>query len=274
MRLTRRKTLLGSLGAVAAAAGAGAATRTAPPPEATMDVQTLRASERGHLDYGWLDTRHTFSFGGYYNPARMGFGPLRVINDDRVIGGAGFPTHPHADMEILTWVLEGALEHRDSMGNGSIIRPGDAQLMSAGRGLTHSEWNHSERERVRFLQIWIQPDRRGGEPGYQQVSVGDEARRDRWHLVASSDGREGSLRIKQDAIVRNALLSPGASLDVELAAGRGAWLHVATGQANLDGTALDEGDAAFLLAPSPTGARLALGSSKGAEVLLFDLPPG
>jgi redox-sensitive bicupin YhaK (pirin superfamily) len=226
---------------------------------------TIRpAEERGHLDFGWLDTHHTFSFGQYYDPEHMGFGALRVINDDRVAPGAGFPTHPHADMEIITYVLEGALAHKDSIGNGAVIRPGEVQRMSAGTGIRHSEFNASREAPVHLLQIWLLPERQGIAPGYEQKAfeIGDQLR-----LVASRDAREGSVRIHQDAELWAAKLAPGRPTAHALAPGRRAWLHVARGRAALNGEELREGDGAAIVGQE----RLELTTDVGGEVLLFDL---
>ena len=226
-----------------------------------------RAGARGHADHGWLDTRHTFSFADYYDPREMGFGSLRVINEDRVRPGAGFPTHGHRDMEILSYVLAGALEHRDSLGTGSVIRPGDVQRMSAGTGVMHSEYNASAAEPVHFLQIWILPERRGLAPGYEQNHFPAADRRGRLRLVASRDGRDGSLVIHADAHVYATLLEPGQAVTHALAANRHAWVQVAHGTVTLDGEALAAGDGA---AVSGEGA-LALAAREPAEVLVFDL---
>ena len=202
------------------------------------------AAARGHADHGWLDTRHTFSFASYHDPRHMGFRSLRVINEDRVQPAQGFGTHAHRDMEILTWVLEGALEHKDSMGNGSVIRPGDLQRMSAGTGVTHSEFNPSREAGVHFLQIWLLPRERGLPPGYEQKRFPQESRRGRLRLIAAGDGREGAVTIHQDADVWTALLQPGESLSHRLAPGRYAWVHVARGAVSLNGSTLGAGDGA------------------------------
>jgi redox-sensitive bicupin YhaK (pirin superfamily) len=224
-------------------------------------------AERGRADHGWLDTRHTFSFADYHDPRHMGFRALRVINEDRVQPGQGFPTHGHRDMEILSYVLAGALAHRDSLGTGSVIRPGDVQRMSAGTGVRHSEYNASAVEPVHFLQIWIEPSRRGLEPGYEQRSYPDCEKRNRLRLVASPDGRHGSLTLQQDAHLYAALLDPGASVTHALAAGRHGWVQVARGAVTLNGQPLDQGDgAAASEEPSLTIAAVA-----AAEILLFEL---
>jgi redox-sensitive bicupin YhaK (pirin superfamily) len=225
------------------------------------------AAERGHADHGWLDTRHTFSFASYHDPRHMGFRSLRVINEDRVQPAEGFGTHAHRDMEILTWVLEGALEHKDSMGNGSVIRPGDLQRMSAGTGVTHSEFNPSREAPVHFLQIWLLPRERGLPPGYEQKGFPQEARRGRLRLIAAGDGREGAVTIHQDADVWTALLQPGESVRHALALGRYAWLHVARGAVSLNGSTLGAGDGAAV----SDETALEITGAAGAEVLLFDL---
>jgi redox-sensitive bicupin YhaK (pirin superfamily) len=229
---------------------------------------TLRpADARGHFDHGWLDTRHTFSFADYHDPKHMGFRALRVINEDRVRAGEGFGTHGHRDMEIFTWVLEGRLAHRDSMGTGSTIGPGEAQRMSAGTGILHSEFNASDSEPVHFLQIWILPERYGMPPGYEQRRFPDEERRGRLRLVASRDGAHGSVTIHQDVRVYAGVLDAGERADVDLAEGRHAWVQVARGKARLSGQELAPGDGAAV-----TGERrLGLEGVERAELLVFDL---
>ena len=223
--------------------------------------------ERGHFDHGWLDTRHTFSFAEYFDPDHMGFRSLRVINEDRVQPGQGFGTHPHRDMEIVTYVLDGALAHRDSMGNGSVIRPGDVQRMTAGTGITHSEFNHSNDAPVHFLQIWIVPDRRGLTPSYEQKTIPAEAMAGRLCAVASHDGGDGSVTINQDATLYTAVLAPGQAVTHAFAPGRHGWLQVARGQVALDGRSLAAGDGAAI---SGEKAVTVSGESE-AEILLFDL---
>jgi len=231
---------------------------------------TLRkADERGHADHGWLDTHHTFSFAGYQDPNHMGFRALRVINEDRVQPGQGFGKHGHRDMEILSIVLSGELAHEDSLGNGSVIRPGDVQRMSAGKGILHSEFNHSQTEGVHFLQIWIQPEANGIEPGYEQTHVPRDERLNRLRLVASRDGRDGSLTVHQDASVYASVLEPGKELSYELPAGRHAWVQVARGEVTLNGETLRAGDGA---STSDPGALKLAADAEGAELLLFDLP--
>jgi redox-sensitive bicupin YhaK (pirin superfamily) len=230
-------------------------------------IGVRRAAERGRTNLGWLDSRHTFSFGDYRDPGRMGFRKLRVINDDRVAPGQGFGTHPHRDMEILSFVLEGALEHEDSMGNGSIIRPGEIQRMSAGTGVLHSERNPSEDEPVHFLQIWILPERDGIAPGYEQRAVPEAERRGRLRLIASRDGRDGSVSLHQDVHLHSALLAPGESVRHAVDRGRHLWLHVARGEVRAGGHNLVEGDG---LSGSDEGA-LSVEGVKESEILLFDL---
>jgi redox-sensitive bicupin YhaK (pirin superfamily) len=230
---------------------------------------TLRKSrDRGTAQFGWLDSRHTFSFGHYYDPAQMGFGPLRVINEDRVAPGGGFPTHGHANMEIISVVLAGALEHRDSLGTGSVIRPGDVQRMSAGSGIQHSEFNASKTEPVHFLQIWIQPDRLNIAPGYEQKHFDAEARRGRLCLLASGDGRDGSLKMRQDADLYGSLLPAGAAVEHAFADGRRGWVQVARGEIELNGQRLYAGDGAAIEGE----AAVRIEATAEAECLLFDLP--
>jgi redox-sensitive bicupin YhaK (pirin superfamily) len=230
-------------------------------------MQIRKASERGRTDWGWLDSRHTFSFGEYHDGRHMGFRALRVINDDRVQAGQGFGTHGHSDMEILSYVLEGALAHKDSMGTGSVIRPGEIQMMRAGTGVTHSEYNASQTEAVHFLQIWIVPDQRGLPPAYGQRPVDTEAARRAFALLASKDGRQESLRIHQDVDLWLALVDKGPRRELALAPGRNAWVHVARGAATVNGAALEEGDGVALSG----GGSLTLESGSPAEILIFDL---
>ena len=230
-------------------------------------IQIRPGNERGGGDYGWLNTRHTFSFDQYHDPAWMGFRSLRVINEDIVAPGGSFPMHPHRDMEIITYVLEGALAHKDSLGNGSIIRPGDGQRMSAGMGVRHSEANPSTKDPVHLLQIWIKPDHKGHAPEYEQRSFPEELKRGCFRLIASPDGAGGSVRIHQDAKLYVALLGAGQQLTHDLAAGRFGWLQVAKGDIELNGKAMKQGDGAAI-----SDERLvAVRASKDAEVLLFDL---
>ncbi len=226
-----------------------------------------RAGERGHADHGWLDSHHTFSFANYYDPTHMGFRSLRVINDDQVAPGQGFGTHPHRDMEIFSYVLEGSLQHRDSLGNGRLLQPGQIQLMSAGRGVTHSEFNPSATEGLHFLQIWIQPREHGLEPGYTEWHPQPEHAEAPKVLVISPDGREGSATIHQDAEVYRLRLQPGQSVTHGLREGRGAWLQVADGAMELNGVALGPGDGASTETPGV----LILAATSPTEALLFDL---
>jgi quercetin 2,3-dioxygenase len=230
-------------------------------------ISVRRAGDRGHENYGWLDTQHTFSFGEYHDPQHMGFRSLRVINEDRVKPESGFGTHSHRDMEIVSYVLGGELGHKDSMGTGSVIRPGDIQRMSAGTGVTHSEWNHSKTEFVHFLQIWILPERRGLEPSYEQKTIPPVEMQNRMRLVASPDGRDGSVTIHQDVAIHVARLDAGKEIAHALAAGRHAWVQVASGAIDFNGTKLAPGDGA---AASDERA-LALRAGEPSEILLFDL---
>jgi quercetin 2,3-dioxygenase len=230
-------------------------------------ITLRRAADRGHFNHGWLDTYHTFSFSSYYDPDHMGFRALRVINDDRVDAGNGFPTHPHRDMEIITYVLEGALEHKDSMGTGSIIRPGDVQRMSAGTGVTHSEFNPSKKDPVHLLQIWILPGQTGSRPSYEQKAFSDEEKRGKLRLIASMDGRDGSVTVHQDVALYATKLDAGESVEHELKPERHAWLHVARGSVALNGQTLSAGDGAAVSSET----KLVLTASGPAEALLFDL---
>ena len=229
---------------------------------------TIRsAQDRGHANHGWLDTYHTFSFADYYDPAHMGFGPLRVLNDDTVAGGAGFPPHSHRDMEIISYVLEGALAHKDNIGNGSVIKPGDLQRMSAGPGVVHSEYNASKDSPVHFLQIWVLPRRPGLPSGYEQKYFGDDEKRGRLRLLASADGADGSVRIQQDLRMFATLVDAGGSVSHDLG-GRKGWLHVARGTAHVNGKSLAAGDGAAIDGEK----KLSITSEDTAEVLLFDFP--
>jgi hypothetical protein len=230
-------------------------------------IAVRRSEERGHFDHGWLDTRHTFSFADYRDPRHMGFRALRVVNEDRVRPGQGFGTHPHRDMEIVTYVLEGGLAHRDSMGHGSTIHPGDVQRMSAGTGVTHSEFNASRSEPVHFLQIWILPDRTGLAPSYEQRRFPEEERRGRLRLLASPDGADGSVTVHQDVRLLAALLAPGQAVGHALAPGRHAWVQVARGAVEVAGQRLSAGDGAALSGET----EVALQGIADSEVLLFDL---
>ena len=230
-------------------------------------MQVRKASDRGVAEHGWLSSRHTFSFGSYVDRSQVGFSDLRVINEDRVTPGQGFGTHPHRDMEIFSYVLEGALAHSDSMGTGSVIKPGDVQLMSAGSGVTHSEFNGSTEAPVHFLQIWIVPDHVGGEPVYQQQHFDQAAKRGRLRLIISPDGSDGSLRIQQDTKVYAGLFDGDESAMLALDKKRHAYVHVARGSVELDGVKLEAGDGVRLRNPQT----MELAAGKDAEVLVFDL---
>lgn len=231
-------------------------------------ITVRHAAERGHTQNDWLDSYHSFSFGEYYDPRHMGVSILRVINDDTVIPGKGFGTHGHRDMEIVSYVLSGALAHRDSMGNESLIRPGDVQRMSAGTGVQHSEYNPSAEEPVHFLQIWLQPNRQGVAPGYAQKHFPAEERRGRLRLLVSPDGRDGSIGAHQDGLLYGTLLEAGESVKYELGPGRRGYVHVARGSVVVNGQALRVGDGARI----ENEATIAIEGIAGAEVLLFDLP--
>ena len=230
-------------------------------------LQIRPSDARGHANFGWLDSRHTFSFGHYYDPHHIGFGALRVINEDRVAPGAGFGTHGHENMEIISYVLEGGLEHKDSLGNGSVLRPGDVQRMTAGTGVRHSEFNHSSTEPVHFLQIWIVPERDGLAPGYEEKTFTKEERTDQLRLIGSRDGRDGSLTIHQDVDLFSALLTAGADLSFEVQEGRKAWLQVARGALSVNGETLAAGDGLGIVAQDA----LQIMAHQDAEFLLFDL---
>ncbi len=230
-------------------------------------ITVRKAADRGHFDFGWLDTNHTFSFGDYWDPRYQGFSDLRVINEDRVQPGRGFGTHSHRDMEILSYVLEGALEHKDSLGTGSVIRPGDVQRMSAGTGVSHSEFNHSQREPVHFLQIWLLPATRGIPPSYEQLTISDAEKRGKLRLIAAHDATDGAVKIQQDARVYATILGPGESVHHRLANGRRAWTQVARGAVTLNSTPLGQSDGAAI----EDEPALTITATEPAEVLLFDL---
>ena len=231
-------------------------------------ITVRRSQERGGADHGWLNTRHTFSFDTYYDPRHMHFRALRVINEDVVQPGQGFPTHPHRDMEIITYVLEGALEHKDSLGNGSIIRPGDGQRMSAGTGILHSEFNASKTEPVHLLQIWVMPESKGIEPGYEQKAFPETEKRGRLKLIAARKGQNGAVTVHQDVSLYVALLDNKQKVEHTLNPGRHAWLQVAKGSVELNGKRLEQGDGAAV----SDEQKLALaGAQDGSEILLFDL---
>ncbi|MBK8481010.1 MAG: pirin family protein [Proteobacteria bacterium] len=229
---------------------------------------TARLSkDRGHADHGWLQTRHTFSFGAYHDPMHLGFRALRVINEDLVQPARGFSTHPHRDMEILTYVVSGAIEHKDSLGNGSIIRPGEVQRMTAGTGVTHSEFNPLDDQLLHLLQIWIVPERLGLQPGYEQRAFAADARGDAWCIVASRDGRDGSLVLHQDVALYTSLLTAGMGLRHEFTTGRHGWLQVVGGSVALGGERLDAGDGAAI----SDETSIELRATEDAELLFFDL---
>jgi redox-sensitive bicupin YhaK (pirin superfamily) len=229
---------------------------------------TLRRSEdRGHANHGWLDSHHTFSFADYFDPNHVGFRALRVINEDRVAPGRGFGTHPHRDMEIISYVIEGSIEHKDSMGTGSVIRPGDVQRMSAGSGVTHSEFNGSRTEGVHFLQIWIIPEQRGMKPSYEQKYFDASEKQGQLRIVASRDGRDGSVTIHQDTTIFATVLDSGQTVSHRLATGRHAWVHVVRGKVEVAGNLLQSGDAAAV----KDETEITLSGREKTEVLLFDL---
>jgi redox-sensitive bicupin YhaK (pirin superfamily) len=230
-------------------------------------IDIRKSAERGHADHGWLDTRFSFSFADYFDPQHVHFRTLRVMNDDRVAGGGGFPMHPHADMEIVTYVLEGALQHKDSMGNGSVIKPGDVQYMSAGTGVTHSEFNASKTEPVHLYQIWMFPDRKGHKPTYDQKNFSEAEKRGKLRLLVSPDGRDGSVKIRQDNELYATVLGEGESVKHALKPERHAYVQVARGSVKLNGTELETGDGAAISAEKA----VELTGVKDAEVLLFDL---
>ena len=233
----------------------------------TKKFVTHARHARGRTQTSWLDSYHTFSFGSFYDPNRTGFRCLRVINDDRIAPGAGFATHGHKDMEILTYVLEGALEHKDSLGNGSVIRPGEAQIISAGTGILHSEYNHSQTEFVHLLQIWILPNQKGLQPRYDQKTFPIEQRRNQFCLIASKDGRDGSVKVFQDVELYTSVLEPGNFVNYHLWSDRYGWLQIAQGVANLNGQELTAGDGVQITGEE----QLKISTSVGTEILLFDL---
>lgn len=229
-------------------------------------MQIRRSNERGHADHGWLDSHHTFSFADYFDPEHMGFRTLRVINEDRVAPGKGFGTHGHRDMEIISYVLEGQLSHRDSMGSEGSIKPGDVQRMSAGTGVRHSEFNGSKTDPVHFLQIWISPDKAGYDPSYEEKRFAPADKRGKLRLIASQDGREGSVTIHQDASLYAGLFDKGEEATFEIKKGRHVWLHVANGSVNVNGERLESGDAVAIEEPGTLKV-----TGEGGEILLFDL---
>jgi len=269
-KLERRRLLGMGLTAISAklvGCDTGEARGDKPRDRETVMIQLRRAKDRFHTQLDWLDSRHTFSFGGHYHPGHLGYRALRVINDDRVTPGAGFGTHGHRDMEIISYVLDGALEHKDSMGNGSVIRPGEVQRMSAGTGVRHSEYNPLKDSGTRFLQIWIVPERTGIEPSYEQIRFGDEEVRGKLRLVASPDGREGTVKVHQDVEVWAGRLEAGEEATFSMRAGRGVWVHVARGEVVMGETVLEEGDGAAIEDIST----IRLAGKVDGEVLLFDL---
>ncbi|MES2534476.1 MAG: pirin family protein [Pseudomonadota bacterium] len=230
-------------------------------------LELRKSEERGHAKHGWLESYHTFSFADYYDPKQMGFGPLRVINEDRIDAGTGFGTHGHKDMEIITYVLDGAIAHKDSMGNGSVIRPGDVQRMTAGTGVRHSEHNADDRQRTHFLQIWIEPNVFGIPPGYEEKNFDAAQKRGQLRLIASADGSDGSVLIHQDAKLYAGLFDGAEKASIPLAAGRRAYLHVARGEVSVNGIALNAGDALKIADET----QITITGGRQAEVLLFDL---
>ncbi|MGE8387929.1 MAG: pirin family protein [Pseudomonas sp.] len=232
-------------------------------------ITVRNADERGRANHGWLKSSHTFSFANYWNPDEQGFSDLLVINDDRVIAGKGFGQHPHRDMEIFSYVLEGALEHKDTLGTGSVIKPGDVQLMSAGSGVAHSEFNHSKSQPVHFLQIWIVPDVRGATPRYQQQHFSDDEKRGKLRLIISPEGKQGSLQVRQDARVYAGLFDGDEHATLTLADNRHAYVHVARGRIELNGQLLREGDGVRMRKEQV----IELSNGRDAEVLVFDLRP-
>jgi len=230
-------------------------------------ITVRKSGDRGHADHGWLDTYHTFSFADYHDPDHVHFGPLRVLNQDRVQPGQGFPTHAHDNMEIVTYVLEGVLEHKDSMGNGSQIRPGEVQFMSAGTGVTHSEFNASDADTAHLLQIWILPEQNGLEPGYEQKLFPADEKHNRWRLVGSRDGRDGSLTIHQDIALWSTVLDAGQSIDYAFDGRRRGFVQVVRGAVEIDGQSLEAGDAVAIVDQAAFTAR----AESDAELLLFDM---
>jgi hypothetical protein len=230
-------------------------------------IELRKSDERGHANHGWLDAHHSFSFAEYYDPEHMGFGPLRVLNDDRIGAGAGFGTHGHRDMEIVTYVLDGELAHKDNIGNGSVIRPGDVQRMSAGTGVMHSEFNNSNTQVTHLLQIWIEPKTRGIAPGYEEKRFDAAEKRGRLRLIASADGSEGSVKLHQDVKLYAGLFNGTEQAKFAIPAGRRVYLHVAGGEVNVNGTVLKEGDALKAIDEK----EISLAEGKNAEVLLFDM---
>lgn len=235
--------------------------------EASAKLLIRKGAERGHTDLGWLESYHSFSFGEYYDQRHMNFRSLRVINDDRISAGKGFPTHPHRDMEILSYVMSGSLQHRDSTGQGSVVQPGDVQLMSAGTGITHSEYNPSSQDANHFLQVWLTPSLNGLRPSYQQVRVETEQKQNRWQQIAGPDKQKGIVAVHQDVRLYASVISPAKTVNYIVERGRHAWLHVAAGRVSVNGTVLHAGDAVATSRPT----ELQVGGEAESEVLLFDL---
>ena len=231
-------------------------------------IDIIRSDSRGAADHGWLKSKHTFSFADYHNPEMMGFAKLRVVNEDWIEPGMGFGTHPHRDMEIVTYMIDGALEHKDSMGNGSTIRPGELQRMTAGTGVLHSEFNHSQEEQAHLLQIWILPERNGLEPGYEQKLFPSDEKRNTWRIVGSRDGRDGSLTIHQDVNLLSTELEAGKELEYEFEGKRRGFLQVVHGSIDVDGESISAGDAVATQDQSALTVR----AIDDAELLLFDMP--
>lgn len=257
-----------SLLVVGTAALAGCVTRAKARADLPLSQTTIRrAIDRGHANHGWLDSHHTFSFADYYDPMNMGFRALRVINEDRIQGAGGFPMHPHQNMEIVTYVLDGGLQHKDSIGNGGIIIPGEVQRMSAGTGIRHSEFNASASDQVHLLQIWLLPEIGGGAPSYEQKNIPVAERENRLRVIASKDGRDGSVVIKQDAVIAATKLAKGDGAIHRVRDGRNAWLQVARGLVKVNGELLEAGDAAWTQEPG----RIEIVGEHDAEVLVFDL---
>lgn len=229
-------------------------------------IKIRKSLERGHFNFGWLDTFHTFSFGDYHDPEHMGYRDLRVINEDKVLSGEGFPTHAHRDMEIVTYILKGGLEHKDSMGTGSVIEPGDIQRMTAGTGVTHSEFNHSKSEPVHLLQIWILPEKKGIKPGYEEKFIPSEYKHNRLCLIASPEGGKHAVKIHQNALIYASLLSKDETIEYEAEKGRGIWLQVAEGNLKLNNKELSPGDGASI-----EGEKITLTALQNSHFLLFDL---
>lgn len=230
-------------------------------------IDVIRSESRGAADHGWLQSKHTFSFADYHNPQMMGFGKLRVINEDWIEAGKGFDTHPHRDMEIVTYMIDGALQHKDSMGNGSVIRPGELQRMTAGTGVLHSEFNPSDDQTAHLLQIWILPEQNGLEPGYEQKLFPQQEKQDRWQIVGSRDGRDGSLTIHQDIVLASTVLQQGSEIDYQFGDGRRGYLQVVSGSVAVGDASLSTGDAIAI----QDQAEISVTANEASELLLFDM---